>query len=653
VVAGDFADGVWMVELAPVSDPDSVPATVAAALGVGPQAGMTVLGSVLEWLQGRRLLLVLDNCEHLLAAVVAVTSAILGDGEAVTVLATSREPLGFAGERVVPVPALEGEDAVGLFCDRAAAFDASVAFRADDRAIIGAICARLDGVPLAIELAAARWRSLGPAELLARLDDRFRLLRGGGRGGLERHQTLRATVSWSYQLLDATQRALFDRLAVFAGGFDLPAAEAVCGFAPLDELDIVDVLGALVDKSLVVADHADRVTRFRLLETLRQYGEERLEERGEMLVAQERHLVHYLAVARRWYHVWLTERYPEAAAVFSREWDNLRAAHATALAIADLERAEAILDATYAPALHDQRAEYLEWAQLTLAAAEAAGRHRAATYGQAASFLFRLGDYDQAIETATAGLETPSREARGALLCLTYIHAALGREQPLSKQRQTAATGLDELFSADGDPFVTAVAITTVAAAGAEAVRDHLDRLDGLAADTSAPPLQELAALSRGVFFLGHDPPDLQGALAAFRRGAELAGQTAGGPIAAANLYGVATCSVRLQLPTADDACREAIQHCYEARHWSVVWGSVQAAMVELAAAGELEAATVIYGHLEAHSPGMPTFGVQAGNIDRRLGGPNMDRWRAQGAAMDRHELVRYALGHLGPPSQR
>ena len=185
------------------------------------------------------------------------------------------------GERVCRVPSLAADGpAVELFCERARAIDAS--FTADGHLdALAQICERLDGIPLAIELAAARMRSLSVQELLERLEDRFRLLRGSGRSTLDRHHTLRATVSWSYQLLSADERLLFDRASVFAGGFDLRAAELVCGFDPIDDVDVVDLVSSLVDKSMVVADRGAVGMRYRLLETLRQYGEDQLELRGE------------------------------------------------------------------------------------------------------------------------------------------------------------------------------------------------------------------------------------------------------------------------------------------------------------------------------------------------------------------------------------
>ena len=185
------------------------------------------------------------------------------------------------GERVHCVPSLAGDGAaVELFCERARAIDAS--FTADGhRAALVQICERLDGIPLAIELAAARMRSLSVEDLLERLRDRFRLLRGSGRSTLDRHHTLRATVSWSYELLSDDERLLFDRASVFAGGFDLCAAETVCGFDPIDDVDVVDLVSSLVDKSMIVADRGAVGMRYRLLETLRQYGEDQLELRGE------------------------------------------------------------------------------------------------------------------------------------------------------------------------------------------------------------------------------------------------------------------------------------------------------------------------------------------------------------------------------------
>ena len=253
LVVDEFVDGVWLVELGPIADADLVHTGIAAVLGVRPQPGMTVVESIVDWCYGRRMLLVLDNCEHVLDPVAEITAAIAAACPTVTIVATSREPLGVDGEIVVRVPSLEEVYGIELFVLRAMAADSSFEPTDADREVIAEICRRLDGIPLAIELAAARIRSLTPTELLARLDDRFRLLRGGGRGGLERHRTLRTTVAWSYQLLSSDEQLLFDRLSVFAGTFDLAAAEAICAGDGLDDTDIVDLLGDLVDKSMVIA----------------------------------------------------------------------------------------------------------------------------------------------------------------------------------------------------------------------------------------------------------------------------------------------------------------------------------------------------------------------------------------------------------------
>ena len=289
LVVDEFIDGVWLVELGPIGDVGLVFTGIAAALGVHPQPGMTVVDSIVDWCYGRRMLLVLDNCEHVLDPVAEIVAAVVTRSSTVTIVATSREPLGVDGEIVVRIPSLEEIYGIELFVLRAMAADSSFEPTDVDSETIAEICRRLDGIPLAIELAAARIRSLTPTELLARLDDRFRLLRGA-RGGLERHQTLRATVAWSYQLLDTNARLLFDRLSVFAGSFDLAAAEAICAGDGLDDADIIDLLGDLVDKSMVLAIRSERGTRYRLLETLRQYAEERLDDCGATARLRDAHL---------------------------------------------------------------------------------------------------------------------------------------------------------------------------------------------------------------------------------------------------------------------------------------------------------------------------------------------------------------------------
>ena len=299
VLQPDRADGAWLVDLAPVNDPDRVPAVMLETLGYTLAAGEEDVVGLCARLRRRRLLLVVDNCEHLVARVATVVDAISTSAPDVRVLVTSREGLDVPAEHVLPVTPLAteaGGEAVELFVTRARAVRPDFAFDADLEPTVVELCRRLDGIPLAIELAAARTRSIAPAQVLRRLDERFRLLTGGSRTAMARHQTLQAAVDWSYELLADPERAVLDRLSVFAGGFTLHAAEAVAGDDEIDSLDVFEHVSALVDKSLVVADPGEE-TRYRLLETIRQYAADRLARSGTTAEARARHAHHYRAVA--------------------------------------------------------------------------------------------------------------------------------------------------------------------------------------------------------------------------------------------------------------------------------------------------------------------------------------------------------------------
>ena len=262
-------DGVWLVELAAVSDPDAVPSAISGALGIAPRGGGAALQVLLDALAPQDILIVLDNCEHLIDACAKTADALLRRCPRVHLVATSREPLGITGETIYRVPSLslpasdgsvasESSDAVALFVDRARAQGTGLTVDEETLPVIVSVCRRLDGLPLAIELAAARLRSLSLNGLHDRLDQRFRLLTGGSRTALARQQTLRATVDWSHSLLNGAEQMLLRRLSVFAETFDLDAAEAVCGFGDIAAFDVAELLGALVDKSLVVAEPAGR-----------------------------------------------------------------------------------------------------------------------------------------------------------------------------------------------------------------------------------------------------------------------------------------------------------------------------------------------------------------------------------------------------------
>jgi predicted ATPase len=327
-----------LCEYAAVTDPGAVWETLAASLGVQPLMGRSLEESVLEYLSAKQLLLVLDNCEHLLGAIARQVEAITRRCPRVSLLATSREGLAVPGERLVAVPslavpaddagidALLATDAVRLFSDRAVAAKSDFSVSDRNAGAVGVLCRRLDGIPLAIELAAARVRSLSPDDLVARLDQRFKLLTRGSRAALERHQTLRHTIDWSYDLLEPAECQALNRLSVFAGACDLAAAEAVLADESLDGPDVIDALSSLVDKSLVVADSdGNDVVRYRLLESIRQYAQERLETSGETAAVRRRHADHYVGLVetagphlrRRGQLQW--------ANALARDTDNLRA----------------------------------------------------------------------------------------------------------------------------------------------------------------------------------------------------------------------------------------------------------------------------------------------------------------------------------------
>ena len=287
---GQFRDGVWMVELASLADPGLVTRAVAAALGLREVPGRPLVAALSDYLATKQLLLYLDNCEHLLGACAELVDALLRACPRLRVLATSREGLGIGGERIYPVPSLLASDAAQLFAERARFHRPGFELTPENGPAVAQICERLDGIPLAIELAAARVQVLSLTELAAKLSDRFRLLTGGSRTALPRHQTLRAAIDWSYGLLSEHERAVLRRASVFAGGFSLDAAEAVCSNDAIAAEDVLALLARLVEKSLLNARDGDGETRYGMLETVRQFAHEKLVESAEDGAVRSRHL---------------------------------------------------------------------------------------------------------------------------------------------------------------------------------------------------------------------------------------------------------------------------------------------------------------------------------------------------------------------------
>ncbi|MEO6065753.1 MAG: tetratricopeptide repeat protein [Lysobacterales bacterium] len=340
-VIDDYRDGVWLVELAPLSDATLVPQAVASVLGVKEAAGHPVVEALTRHVKDRQLLLILDNCEHLVDACASLARQLLQSGSQLRVMASSREPLHVAGETTYSVPPLSVPDfsqtktltlaaltqfeAIHLFRDRAAAARPGFEVTDENAAAVTDICRRLDGMPLALELAAARVRTLSVQTIAARLSDRFRLLTGGDRTHLPRQQTLRALIDWSYDLLAEPEQSLLDRLSVFAGGWTLEAAESVGSSGDIEVPDVLDLLVRLVEKSLVARERDDR---YRQLETVRQYAQERLTESGKADEVGTRHLMYFLALAEKASPQLVGPLQSAWLAQFDLERENLLAAHA-------------------------------------------------------------------------------------------------------------------------------------------------------------------------------------------------------------------------------------------------------------------------------------------------------------------------------------
>ena len=398
----EFPDGVWLVELAPVSEPAAVPDVVAAVLGVTPQAGFTVTDTIVQALSGRRLLIVLDNCEHLLDAAGDLVETILARTTTVRVIASSREGLRVPAEQLWAVPSLDvragvASAAVELFVDRAGAVVAGFALRDDAySAAVTDICRRLDGIALAIELAAARMVSMNPAEVLERLSDRFRLL-SGSRRGLERHQTLRHAVQWSYDLLDDDDRTVLNHCSVFAGGFDLAAATYLCRDVGFDDYTVLDRLDSLVRKSLVTTEQVSGHTRYGLLETIRQFAEEQLAATANINQVRDHHARHFADQAAAHWVMWDGPRYRVAVDWVDVEFANLRTGFRWAAERGDLTCATTIAAHGALMGFAVQRYEPAMWAEEILAVATTADISQLPRLYLAASLCLMTGHVEAGV----------------------------------------------------------------------------------------------------------------------------------------------------------------------------------------------------------------------------------------------------------------
>ena len=434
-----FGEGTRLVELASLDDPDLVEGTVASELGVREEPGRHLLETLAYALSDRHLLLILDNCEHLLDACARLANALLRSCAQLSILATTREPLGVPGERVYRVPSLSlpsteqvlnaedahGFEAIRLFTDRARAIHPSFSLDDNNAELVASICRRLDGMPLTIELAAARLASLSLGEVDKRIDERFRLLTGNDRTALPRQQTLRALIDWSYELLDEREQTVLARLSVFAGGWTLEAADAVCRREELDDWEVVDVLCSLVDKSLVQVEPTNTGLRYRLLETVRQYAAEKLSELGRAEAAPtcRAHADFFLALAE--------EASPHLSGADQARW----------FEVVDLE--------------HDNLR-----VAATLFVSEESTIDRALRIGSSLRDFWFFGYLSQGIEILEAALSHPNSTALPSLRASALLNSAyLHFEQGDYATAQSQFEGVVEVAGSIGDPALEAEAL--------------------------------------------------------------------------------------------------------------------------------------------------------------------------------------------------
>jgi predicted ATPase/class 3 adenylate cyclase len=442
-VLGDYADGVWLVELAALSDPELAPKTVASTLDVPEQPGRPMLETLTEALRARALLLVLDNCEHLLAACAALAETLLRASPDLRILATSREPLDVPGEVVRRVPSLATPasrdvlspeeltryDSVRLFVERAASIRPEFVVTLRNAPAVAQVVTRLDGIPLAIELAAARVKALTVDQIAARLDDRFRLLTGGSRRSVPRQQTLRAAMDWSYELLPPGERIMLRRLSVFVGGWNLEAAESICAGSAIMRDEVLDLLTNLVDKSLVIVEAHRDEARYRLPETVREYALDRtLESPGETIELRMRHKDWYLDLAERGNSLFGRLEETLLYKRFEVEHDNLRAALGWCLEEQSSVDAALRMAAALGPFWHNYShyAEGRQWLARALAQSSgmvSSARGRALDY--AAVLAWRQGDFEEAIALSEESITVLQGLAETPRLADAHRHRGL------------------------------------------------------------------------------------------------------------------------------------------------------------------------------------------------------------------------------------
>jgi predicted ATPase/class 3 adenylate cyclase len=631
-IAPRFASGAWLCDLAIARDGGAVAEIVAATFGIVARAGRTLTESVIDALRMRELVLVLDNCEHVLDAVGELVAGLLRDCPGVRILATSREPLGVLGEQLWPLTALAlpapdvGLDgaaespAVQLFVERARAVQPAFSLDESNVAVVAEICRRLDGIPLAVELAAARVAVMTPADIASRLDQRFQLLTGGRRSAAERHQTLRAAMEWSYETLDPRERTVFEQLAAFPGTFDADAAVAVGSHDDLEAWDVLDACSSLVAKSMLTADDASGSTRFQMLETLRTFARERLEASGAKQTTFRRHAEHYM-------------RFAEAADAglegpdeiewrgrIALEFDNLRAAFIRSFQLGeddDMRCALRIVASLAFEAMNDRGLRVGIWAEhlvpfvhLTTPEVRVAILAAAAYSAQGQHNIEALGEY-----TAAALREGVLPGSAGSV----WAHIARASYEGMNGDLEASIAVIEraeEAFTAAGDTprnlsllYATAASFHSVQGNRAEAVRDALHALD-LARDAHNPTAVVSAQFALAVALAESDP---EAAALALDESINLGRQGLGGGLLGFGLARRAALRAQTgELAGATADAREALLQGRERGDLPMLSSALQCSVPVLTALGRHEAAAIVVGAQRA--------GVTTGRPRERLG---------------------------------
>ena len=654
-----FPDGVVVCELAAIADPDAVGPAIATALGIQPRSDRSVEGSIADVLRTRQMLLVVDNCEHVVDAAAFLLSTLVRHCPQVRIMATSRERLAIDGEQVWPLAPLEPEEAVELFCDRIRTVRPELDCSGTERDAIVDICRQLDGLPLAIELAAARVAAIDPGDLVRRLDDRFRLLDRGSRSSPGRHRSLRTVVDWSYERLGEGQRRVFDRLSVFAGSFTLDAAEAICAGDGTRSGEIPALVAELVDASLLTLISGPDRSRYRLLETLRSYGRDRLEENGSAAHFQGRHADYYLELARQGDDGIRGSEEGRWMRRLDAELDNLRAGHRWVLVNHDVERALALSAALHGYAHRAMRPEVFTWAEHAARMPGAAG-HRLLplALASAATGAWTRGDLAGARQLAEEAVEASAGSPEGHLAYEALGTTTLFSGDPMQARLHIRRAA--ELAQAFGDPYGVLVnrasEILVLAYDGQAAeVIDEAEGILAAAREVGCPSATAWGLYMFGEVLLDRDPPR---ALALLDESHALA--TSVGSAFLTGIAGTSATTLRARHGDPETALRAfpaLIDHWQRAGNWTQQWTMLRSLVTTLARLGRDESAAVLYGAMNASPTAPPVFGDDAKRladvltqIEERAGRRQLAHWLQRGRQLGDENVVAFARAAASTP---